>query len=67
MTINTNNLVANWILAEYDYNTIIDEYLSLKNGIWAFFDNGLIANEQREREFKKLQKAFDEIARRYND
>lgn len=67
MTINTKNLVENWNLAEYDCNAVVDEYLSLKNGIWAFYQNGLITKEKLEAEHKKLQKAFDIISKKFEE
>ena len=67
MTINTNNLINNWNLLDYDCQALIDAYLDLKNGIYAFYQNGLITKEKMEAEQRKLKKAFDTYGKKFED
>ena len=67
MTINAKNLVTQWIANEYDCLAVVEEASRLKNGIWAFYENGIITPEKRDAEFKKIDKALDLIAPRFEN
>lgn len=52
-------LLETWTANEYNMEAIGNEYRRLYNAIWALYENGLITNEKRDAEHKKLNIAYN--------
>jgi len=58
LMIKINTLLESWKNAEYDKESIENEYRRLYNAIQALYENSLITREIREQEYIKLEKAY---------
>ena len=56
--IKINTLLESWKIAEYDKEAIENEYYRLYNAIQALYENSLISKETRDKDYAKLEKAY---------